>query len=455
MSRKLPDRPSLDHLRKQAKDRLPELQLTQPSARLADAQHLIAREYGFTGWPALKEAVDARLRSADPFVALVAAVQAGSPARAREALAAHPSLRTRLNEGVRAHFGATPLILAVNTGNRALVDVLLDAGADINARSDWWAGSFGVLDDDHGLAPYLIERGATLTAHAAARLGMIDRLRDMLETDSTLVHARGGDGQTPLHFASTVEIAALLLDRGADIDARCVNHESTAAQWMLGGRHDVARYLVARGCRTDILMAAALGDLALAQAHVAANPASIDMSVSERWFPKQNPRSGGTIYIWTLGWNKTPETVARTFGHTDIEGWARDLTKGQMDPMRLVAAAMDDDPDEVRDILERGWPVASSDDNGTTALHWAGFHGSRAIAEALIARGAPVEARERRINGTAVNWCIHGSVNGWHMERGDYAAVMTVLLKAGAALPDAVADMDMSEAVRRVTRNAG
>ncbi len=455
MSRKLPDRPSLDHLRKQAKDRLPELLLAKPTARLADAQHLVAREYGFLTWAALKEEVHARARSADPFAALVTAVQANSPARARDALAAHPSLRTRLSEGVPAQFGATPLILAVHTGNRGLVDVLLEAGADINARSDWWAGSFGVLDDDHGLAPYLIERGATVTAHAAARLGMIDRLRDMLGTDPTLVDARGGDGQMPLHFASTVEIAQLLLEHGADIDARCVDHESTAAQWMLGGRHEVARYLVSRGCHTDILMAAALGDFALAQAHVAANPAWINMSVSERWFPKQNPRSGGTIYIWTLGWNKTPETVARKFGHSDIEAWARDLTRGQMDPMRLVAAATDDDASETHDLLERGWPVASSDENGTTALHWAGFHGNLVIAEALIARGAPVEARERRYNGTAVNWCIHGSVNGWHRERGDYAGVMAALLKAGAALPDNVADMEMSEAVRRVIRNAG
>jgi hypothetical protein len=263
----------------------------------------------------------------DSFGELVMAVEANSPTHVREILAAHPELAAHLNEGVATQFGATPLILAVNTGNRELVEVLLDAGADINARSDWWAGSFGVTDDDHGLAAYLIERGATVTAHAAARLGMIDRLKELLSADPGIVHVRGGDGQMPLHFASTVQIAALLLEHGADIDARCIDHESTAAQWMLGGRHDVARYLVSRGCRTDILMAAALGDLRLAEKHLAADPASIHMSVAERWFPKQNPRSGGTIYIWTLGWNKTVETVARKFGHADVEQWAIDITR--------------------------------------------------------------------------------------------------------------------------------
>src|SRR6185312_1002575 len=99
--------------------------------------------------------------------------------------------------------------------NRDMIDLLLAAGADINARSGWWAGGFGVLDSvDPALAPFLIERGARVDAHAAARLGMIDRLRTLVAADPAVVHARGGDGQTPLHFASTVAIAEFLLDHG-------------------------------------------------------------------------------------------------------------------------------------------------------------------------------------------------------------------------------------------------
>src|SRR6202011_4361245 len=117
-------------------------------------------------------------------------------------------------------------------------------------------------------------------------------------------------GQTPLHFASTVEVAEFLLANGAEIDARDVDHESTPAQYMLRveqkrhyprDRQDVARFLVARGCRTDILMAAALGDADLVRRHLDADPECIRMSVSEEWFPKQDPRAGGTIYISTGG----------------------------------------------------------------------------------------------------------------------------------------------------------
>jgi hypothetical protein len=58
VSRELPRRPSLDHLKKQAKERLRELRLRQPEASLADAQHALAREYGFESWPRLKAYVE-------------------------------------------------------------------------------------------------------------------------------------------------------------------------------------------------------------------------------------------------------------------------------------------------------------------------------------------------------------------------------------------------------------
>jgi hypothetical protein len=59
MSRQLPPRPNLEHLRKQAKDLLERLQQQEASTQLADAQHTLAREYGFASWPQLKAHVEA------------------------------------------------------------------------------------------------------------------------------------------------------------------------------------------------------------------------------------------------------------------------------------------------------------------------------------------------------------------------------------------------------------
>ena len=71
---------------------------------------------------------------------------------------------------------AAPGWLAVaKTGDR---NTASRCDSNINARSEWWAGSFGVLDSaGPELAAYLIERGAIVDAHSAARLGMFDKLR--------------------------------------------------------------------------------------------------------------------------------------------------------------------------------------------------------------------------------------------------------------------------------------
>ena len=256
----------------------------------------------------------------NPFSAFGDAVRANDTPRVRELLQRHPELGARLDAPIPGgSFGATALLVAVGCRNRELIDLLLAHGADIDARSDWWAGGFGVLDGcAPELASFLIERGATVDAHAAARLGMLSTLTELVSADPTLVHARGGDGQTPLHFASTVEIAAYLLANGADRDALDVDHESTPAQWMLRDRPEVARFLVTRGCRTDILMAAALGSVELVRRHLDDDPASIRARVSPEFFPMRDARAGGSICIWTLGQYKTAHMIAREFGHDDV-----------------------------------------------------------------------------------------------------------------------------------------
>ena len=253
------------------------------------------------------------------FLALVDAVRAGDVASAAELLRKHPDLANRLDDPIPQSSGAPLITPAVQAQNREMVDFLLSAGADINARSHWWAGSFGVLDlCTPDFAAFLIDRGAVVDANAAARLGMLDRLSELVAGDTSLVHARGGDGQTPLHVAGTVEIERFLLDHGADIDALDIDHESTPAQYLVRDTQDVARFLVTRGCRTDILMAVALGAIELVRKHLDHDPASLHLRVSEKTFPMRNPRAGGSIYFWTLGYGKGAHELAREFGRKDV-----------------------------------------------------------------------------------------------------------------------------------------
>src|SRR5262245_53840306 len=54
MFRDLPEFPNIDHLRKQAKSLLRALKQSNPEAKLTEAQHAVARSYGFASWAKLK-----------------------------------------------------------------------------------------------------------------------------------------------------------------------------------------------------------------------------------------------------------------------------------------------------------------------------------------------------------------------------------------------------------------
>src|SRR5581483_12085994 len=121
----------------------------------------------------------------------------------------------------------------------------------------------------------MAEHALDQAVHEAARAGLTDRLAEMLAADPSLIDAKGIDARTPLHCAGTVEVAALLLERGARIDARDEDHDSTPAQWRIGESPEVARFLVERGAKPDIFLAAALGDLALAERLVRQDPGCV------------------------------------------------------------------------------------------------------------------------------------------------------------------------------------
>lgn len=428
------------------------------------------------------------MTNADPFVDLVAAVHKNDVAGAKSILAGNPSLASRLNENAPGEgFGATILRHPVEHNQREMIDVLLWAGADVNARSHWWAGSFGPIDAaDASLVPYLRDRGAVLTLHAAARLGWIDDVERILREDPAAVHARGGDGQLPLHYAANVEVANILLDAGADIDAIDVDHESTAAQWAIRERTDVARFLVSRGAKTDVLLASALGDADLVRRHLDDAPASVRTAVNERYFPKRDPRAGGTIYIWTLGANKTAHEVARDFKHEDIFallmsrtraafalavllelGQERDAkallakhpgiveTMGEEELARLPIAAEASNANAVRLFLDAGWPTDATMPRRVTALHWAGFHGDVEIATLLVNRGAPMGSRDADHDATPLDWAFYGSLHGWGRPTADYAGVVDTLLDGGALIPAKLDEIKASPAVLELLRRRG
>lgn len=502
MSKPLPARPDPEQLRKQAKDLLkshrsgdaealrrfqehhPDFSRTSTpellavAVALADAQLVLAREHGFASWPKLMDHVESLLlETRDPLELFQQAFHADDASLFAKLLARYPAIRARLNEPL-GPFDSPPLTCAKS---REMLDVLLAAGADINAKSRWWAGGFGLLHNaPPELAAYAIERGAIVDVHAAARLGRMDRLRELVLSDPALVHARGGDGQTPLHFASSVEVAEFLLGHGAEIDARDVDHESTPAQWMIGDRQAVAKFLVQRGCQTDLLMTAALGDLELVRRHLDADPKCILLRVDDEHFPKANPRSGGTIYQWTLGRNASASDVARKFGHAEVLQFLLerspagaklvalllandapgvtsllatnpDVVKrlSPSDQRQLAHAARDNNVAAVRQMLAVGWPVDARGQHEGTALHWAAFHGNLEMVEAILPYRPPLDLPDADHHAPPIGWATFGSEHGWHRDTGNYAGVVAALIRAGAQLPPHASGTPAVKAVLR------
>lgn len=396
-------------------------------------------------WQALREA----LRRAD--------AQA-----VRRVLEASPEVRARINDPI-GHFGARPVQLAA--AHPAVMDVLLDHGADINLRSDWANGPFSVLDSaPEEAARYYITRGAILTPHAAARLGWVDELRDILERNPAAVNEKGGDGQRPLHFAKTRQVVDLLLDRGAEIDARCVDHHSTPAQYALAERPQICRYLLDRGATPDIFMAVRLGDLALTDRLIDEDPACLAARVNAPGYDRVPPFS---IYCWSLGWYLSPHEVAKRFDQPE----AYDLLWQRSDDrVRLLVACAQGDGATARQLADRDPSLIASltpDDHallpfsvfygrsaaaglmldlgfdpnargteGGTLLHMACWRGDVALVRLLLERYRDrfdLDLRDPTHDSPPLGWAAFGSVH-CRAPDGDYAGVIRALAQAGADL---------------------
>jgi ankyrin repeat protein len=503
--RTLPAHPDLGQQKKLAKELLAAFHRGDAQARariraelpdkhtivLADAQYVLAREYGFKGWLALKEHIDAlTIDRRAPLEQFKNAVRHGDAKTVRRLLELHDELRSVINEPLFS-FDSPALVAVAGGGNVELVDVLLHFGADPNRRSSWWAGGFHPLHAaDGAVGDRLLAAGAIPDACAAARLDRPDLLARILAADPSRVHERGGDGQTPLHFARSRRVVDILLDDGADPDARDVDHRSTPAQWMLGdgdapeeSRIAVATYLVDRGASADIFLAAALGLTDRARMMLETDPSLLDLRTGQGEYGEKPP-SSYHIYLWTIGANLTPLQTAARFKQEETLEAMRQLAspeqrlllachRGEADEARASVRAHPGivaqlGPEDRRALTDEAWaanaaavelmlelgfdPAVRSESGarGGTALHCAAWMGSVECVAAILrypAGQSLIEARDATYQGTPLSWCCHGSVNCGN-PRADHTEVARLLVAAGARVDPRMAGC--SEAMQEV-----
>ncbi len=306
--RSLPERPNLRHLKDQAKNVLK----AGGAESLTQAQHQVARLYGFANWPKLK----AHVQSLEEIGQLKQAIDTNDLTRVKTLMTRNPALHGAplgyakngpltwvaecrvpweppsparlemaewmIDHGSDVHQGGDGPLMRATLGDRIpMMELLVSRGADVNAL---WNGHYPILFGacevvDAASLKWLLQHGAdpncpkldqrtaldyligTYTRSPDFRIciellldaggvtkydvpclldllrSRLERVAKQLDTAPTLVHRRFSEldfgetagrrlllqGTTLLHVAAEfgdAEAAKLLLDRGADVDAR-------------------------------------------------------------------------------------------------------------------------------------------------------------------------------------------------------------------------------------------
>ncbi len=166
----------------------------------------------------------------------------------------------------------TPLHSAAFTGNLEIASVLLDNGARANAENDQGEtplhlvsrGKYGSHELGVGVARMLLERGVDVNApdkdhrtalHSASYFGDLEIARVLLDHGAKASWPSSEDdrAQTPLHLVfknsywfqhDGLGVAKLLLERGADINARDKDNATPLHLACYRGRFNIARALL-------------------------------------------------------------------------------------------------------------------------------------------------------------------------------------------------------------------
>jgi hypothetical protein len=212
-------------LRNEAKQLLKETRKRQSTARLADAQLQLARQYGFASWRSLKTYVDALASS---HRALVHSVCVGDVATIERVLEIHPQLvnaSTDLEEHVVRPSDARAMRLihlAIAENQEAAVEILIRFGADLDVRNQ--DGRLPLhdcfeLNREH-LSERLLAAGARPDVCAMAVYGMREKLRDLLRSTPEAANDLQ-TGISPLGwcvYGRQIECAQILVQYGAILD---------------------------------------------------------------------------------------------------------------------------------------------------------------------------------------------------------------------------------------------
>ena len=248
----------------------------------------------------------------------------------------------------RPQGGLTPLILAARQGSRESAEVLLGAGADIDAAESQYgftALQTAIFNGQYRFAKYLIEKGADVYDGS---LYIAIEMRN-LATYSNRPNPPDVDGDL-----SALDIAKLLLAKGAYADAR---YDKLIPPRQAQGNINVAS-----------------GSTALYRAVRAVDLASVKVLLDAGADPSQGLDDGSTPVMAAAGLG------APRGGDEEVK----------------EAGDRNDPVDVLKLLVEKGADVNAANELGMTPMHYAVQRGSDRIIEYLASKGAKFDTKNKQ-----------------------------------------------------------
>ena len=325
---------------------------------------------------------------------------------------------------------------------------------------------YGSLQESIPVVKELLARGATVDVFTAASWLMIERLTPMLAADPSVARAKDPEGLTALHWvtrtdsgdprqiqaarllldagadanaeattqngmrplhcaaewASSTELAGLLIDRGAIIDATSSQSDWTPLDYATDRNRATMRdYLRSRGAHTrqelgtsddgtidEFLKRVHAGDLAAITARLDASPSDVNrVGKHPQWGGRPQAlhvaieTGNQAMFDLLLTRGAKPGGDNALYDHWSplmlAIHWKRDAMRDELlkrvDHVSLIdALMMADDPAALRILQSGGIMLQRSMPNDATMLH---FARTPAIARRLIELGVPIDAKDK------------------------------------------------------------
>ncbi len=490
MTKTLPERPNLEQLKKQAKDLLDDVRANRPEAvarvpqneragfALADAQRILAREYGFPSWAKLKE----RVELSGPALAartLLRAALHGQADQAAALLREYPrlsradlQLAAALGDpiGVRDWLNHDPALASKASAERnwtPLLSVCLGrVGGDDASRADCARQLLAAGADANAYWTDAQYPDAKLPAlYAATGINNYPQVARVL----LAAGANPNDGESIYHAAERNHVASLevLREYGADLGQRNEQWKNTPLYFLLGHAPNTAQagaaragivWLLAHGADPNVT-AYEVREVPLFQAirngwdldliatflrHGADARAERRDGYALADFAVRCGREDVVDLLVAHGAVRNPvpldeflgalargDTSAARKWLTERPTWAEEQSDVIM--QIITARVKRGETGALETALALGLDFNLPDEKGDTPLHYAAIHGQLGVVRRLIDARANLTFRDNTYHAPPLGWCVHGSIH-FRSEGADYPAVAEALLRAGAEM---------------------